>query len=185
MKRWRLVAAIVYAAAVIVIARQFIAARRESVRRIHVAYRAAKTLPKNHRITEDDLRVPPDLPRRFHKALPAKKDLAGKYLLHEVDAELPITKSNLGAAPLLEPGAGFVAAMFQVTEPVVCASLEPGDRVKLYVKNFGPKPDHEAEVLAVLGSAAPCTAALTVPPDQSDFFLHPRARVIFFERGHR
>src|SRR5713226_9061213 len=99
MKRWRLVAAIVYAAAVIVIAREFIAARRESVRRIHVAYRAAKTLPKSHRITEDDLAVPRELPRRFQKALPAKNDLAGKYLLREVDAGMPIMKSDVGVAP--------------------------------------------------------------------------------------
>jgi hypothetical protein len=162
-----------------------VAVERERVHQIRVAYRAAATLPKNHRLAESDLIIPRGLPRRFHEELPPKKDLAGKYLIEKRKRGDPVTKKDLGDAPSLDAGRGFVVVMFRITEPVVCASLEPGDRIKLYAKEFGPKADYEAAVLAVPGTGAPCSAALAVSPQESDFFLHPKARLTLFERGHR
>ena len=176
-------AAILYAA-IVMAGGLAVAVRRERVHQIRVAYRAAATLRKNHRLAERDLIIPRDLPRRLHEELPPKKDLAGKYVRKEIPANGTVMRANLRDAPSLGTDAGSVAVTFRITEPVVCASLEPGDRVKLYAK-YGPKPDYEGRVIAVLATPTPCSAALAVSAGESDSFLHPKATLIFFERGHR
>lgn len=178
----RSIAALVYLG-MIFVAGVLIYYRRDDLHWMRVAYRAAATLPKNHRLAEGDLILPRRLPKRLRKALPEAKDLAGKYLRREIPRNGVIRPADLLDAPSLDAPPGQVAVMFKISDAAVCGSLDAGDWLKFYTTAYSPIPDRQAKVIATLGTAAPCVAALAVHPDEADFFLHPHARLILFERG--
>ena len=180
-KHWGAIAGIMYLV-IVAIVLAVIADRRNDLRCIGIAYRATRALPKNHRIVDTDLRIPRAIPRRLRKMLPEKKDLVGKYLRCAVPLDARIDMKKLSETPLLNAARGLGLVTFKINDPAICASLEPRDRVDLYVKAFGPKPDAEGRVIALFGTTVPCSAVLEVPPAQGNSFTSP-AKLFTFTRG--
>jgi hypothetical protein len=134
-------------------------------------YRAARALPRDHRVQASDLRAP-DLAWVLAPALRPKSEYEGRYLESGVPVGEPVKMANVKDRPAAVPAPGQVAYgwLLRESEKQWQRTLDVGWVVDLCDEKC---PVTGAPVLAVdcAGEASACAVMLQLAPDQAKSLL--------------
>jgi|ERR1043166_7410777 len=125
---------------------------------------ATRPLNANHRLTDKDFEIPPDIPGALAIYLPNRKEFIGAYLKGDVPKDSPIKRDMLLMQPsLTNVDAEHVLRLVPLTEQTFTLEwLDSGIDVQLYIGTKKPRASVVAIPCSLPDDLKSCSALISV-----------------------